>query len=253
MARIWYPLSVQAWRGKWQSSCGFFQVLFLKPLKLSGSFLVVRLDKVCSIKAVASGSSLKLYPADRITESSVWLVFSWLHHLSFTELANKLACCSIVRADALLSTCKTHSSTAYVRKLEAQVSVSAGPVGCFPPKLLSDHRKLVYSGLLLVSNWLHLFATMYRVARNTTGPVCYQKNSKGLSLSSSPQLSVVLCPQHQVACIWHFLIACSSCHLGSCPFSLGNCPASWCQLLPLWRMQYVHIWRAMIRKCIYFG
>ncbi len=193
MARIWYPLSVQAWRGKWQSSCGFFQVLFLKPSKLSGNFLVVRFDKVCSIKAVASGSSLKLYPADRITESSVWLVFSWLHHLSFTELANKLACCSIVRADALLSTCKTHSSTAYVRKLEAQVSVSAGPVGCFPPKLLSDHRKLVYSGLLLVSNWLHLFATMYRVARNTTGPVCYQKNSKGLSLASSPQLCLLCC------------------------------------------------------------
>ncbi len=118
--------------------------------------------------------------------------FSWLHHLSFTELANKLACCSIVRADALLSTCKTHSSTAYVRKLEAQVSVSAGPVGCFP-KLLSDHRKLVYSGLLLVSNWLRLFATMYRVARNTTGPVRYQKNSKGLSWSSSPQLCPLCC------------------------------------------------------------
>jgi hypothetical protein len=103
--------------------------------------------------------------------------FSWLNHLSLTELANKLACCCMVRADALLSTCKTHSFTAYARKLEAKVLVSDGPVGCFP-KLLSDHRKLVYSGLLLVSNWLCLFATMYRVARNTTGPVCYQKNSK---------------------------------------------------------------------------
>jgi len=56
-----------------------------------------------------------------------------------------------VRADALLSTCKTHASTAYARKLEAKVLVSAGPAVCFP-KLLSDHRKLVYSGLLLVSN-----------------------------------------------------------------------------------------------------
>ncbi len=193
MARIWYPPSVQVWRGKWQSSCGFFQVLFLKPLKLSGSFFVVRLDKVCSIRLLQVDPPWNyILLIGSLNHLSGWF-FSWLHHLSFTELANKLACCSIVRADALLSTCKTHSSTAYVRKLEAKVLVSAGPVGCFPPKLLSDHRKLVYSGLLLVSNWLHLFATMYRVARNTTGPVCYQKNSKGLSLASSPQLCLLCC------------------------------------------------------------
>ncbi len=35
MARIWCPLSMQAWRGKWHLSYGFFQILLLKHLKLS--------------------------------------------------------------------------------------------------------------------------------------------------------------------------------------------------------------------------